>query len=176
MNEATTAYAARVAGPRLIALAGPFQSGKTTLLEAILARSGALQRQGSVREGTSIGDLSPEARQHAMSVESNVASTDYLGDRFTFVDLPGSLEFSFEMQSVLPLCDAVVVVCEFDPRKIPALQLILRELEERKVPHLLFLNKIDLSGDNAEAALQMLQPASRVPLLMRQLPICQDGP
>ena len=50
-------------GPRCIALVGPFQSGKTTLLEAILARTGAIPRAGSVDAGTSVGDASPEARQ-----------------------------------------------------------------------------------------------------------------
>ena len=70
----------RIAGPRLIALVGPFQSGKTSLLEAILARGGGAPRQGSVREGTSIGDSSPEARAHAMSVEPNIAHVDYMGD------------------------------------------------------------------------------------------------
>ena len=59
----------RVAGPRLVAIVGPFQSGKTSLLEGILLRGGAVARQGSVREGTSIGDSSSEARSHAMSVE-----------------------------------------------------------------------------------------------------------
>ena len=42
-------------GPRCIALVGPFQSGKTTLLEAILARTGAIPRVGSVDAGTSVG-------------------------------------------------------------------------------------------------------------------------
>jgi elongation factor G len=164
-----------VAGPRLIGLAGPFQSGKTTLLEGILARSGALARQGSVREGSSVGDSSPEARAHAMSVEANVASADYLGDRFTFIDLPGSIEFAHEMRNVLPLCDVAVVVCEADSRKIAALQLILRELEERQIPRILFLNKIDLATMQLRETLAMLQPASQAPLLLRQIPIWQDG-
>ena len=46
----------RPAGPRCIALVGPFQSGKTTLLEAILARTGAIQRQGTIESGTTVGD------------------------------------------------------------------------------------------------------------------------
>ena len=77
------------AGPRLIAMVGPFQSGKTTLLEAMLARAGAITRQGSVRDGTSVGDSSPEARSHAMSVEANIATAEFLGDRYTFIDCPG---------------------------------------------------------------------------------------
>ena len=73
----------RVSGPRLIAIVGPFQSGKTSLLEGLLARGGGAARQGSVRERTSIGDSSPEARAHAMSVEPNIAHVDYMGDRIS---------------------------------------------------------------------------------------------
>ncbi len=67
--------AGRVAGPRCIALVGPFASGKTSLLEAILARTGAVSRQGTVAEKNTVGDASPEARAHLMSVEVNVAET-----------------------------------------------------------------------------------------------------
>ncbi|MBX3525086.1 MAG: elongation factor G [Rhodoblastus sp.] len=165
----------RAMGPRLIALVGPFQSGKTTLLESIMARSGAISRQGTVRDGSSVGDSSAEARAHAMSVEANVATADYLGDRYTFIDCPGSIEFSNEMRDVLPMCDAAIVVCEADPRKIPALQLILRELEELGVPRLIFLNKIDAATQRVHETLGVLQPASRAPLLLRQIPIWQNG-
>lgn len=175
MTEAAAKRTRRIAGPRLIALVGPFQSGKTTLLESLLARAGALQRQGNVREGTSVGDASREARDHAMSVEANVGSVDYMGDRYTFVDLPGSIEFSHEMRNVLPLCDAAVVVCEADARKMPALQMIMRELEDMGVPRFLFLNKIDLATATLGDTLAMLQPASRTPLLLRQLPIWRNG-
>ena len=67
-------------GPRCIALVGPFQSGKTTLLEAILARTGAVPRAGSVDAGTSFGDASPEARRHKMGVGLTAATTSFMGD------------------------------------------------------------------------------------------------
>lgn len=175
MTDRSPAGEHRISGPRLIAIVGPFQSGKTSLLEALLARGGGAARQGSVREGTSVGDSSPEARTHAMSVEPNIAHVDYMGDRITFFDCPGSVEFLNDMRQALPVCDAAVVVCEADPRKVPALQVILRELEERRVPRFLFLNKVDLAGGGVRDALAMLQPASRTPLLMRQMPLWQDG-
>jgi elongation factor G len=110
-----------------------------------------------------------------MSVEANVASSEYLGDRFTFIDCPGSIEFLADMRQALPLCDAAVVVCEADEKKTPALQIILRELEDLRIPRVLFLNKIDASGARVSDALAMLQPASRAPLLLRQIPIWQQG-
>src|SRR6476469_11238654 len=159
------------AGPRCIALLGPFQSGKTTLLEAILARTGAIARMGSVETGTTVGDANKESRQHQMSVEVSVATTTFMDESYTFIDCPGSVEFSHDMRAVLPACDAAVVVCEADERKIPQLQLILRELEELKIPRILFLNKIDKADKRVRETLQLLQPASRVPLVLRQIPI-----
>jgi elongation factor G len=158
-------------GPRCIALVGPFQSGKTTLLEAILARTSAVQRQGTVEAGTTVGDASAEARHHKMSIECSFATTNYLGDNYTFIDCPGSVEFVHDMRAVLPSVDAAVVVCEADERKVPQLQLILRELEDLKIPRFLFLNKIDKADKRIRETLKILQPASRVPLLLRQIPI-----
>jgi elongation factor G len=158
-------------GPRCIALVGPFQSGKTTLLEAILARTGAVQRQGTVDAGTTVGDASKEARSHKMSVEASVATTNFMGDSYTFIDCPGSIEFIHDMRAALPAVDAAVVVCEADEKKVPQLQLILRELEDLKIPRFLFLNKIDKADKRVRETLKLLQPASRVPLLLRQIPI-----
>jgi elongation factor G len=164
----------RASGPRCIALVGPFQSGKTTLLEAILARTDAIQRQGTVDTGTTVGDASKEARHHHMSVELTVATTTFMDDSYTFIDCPGSVEFIHDMRQVLPLVDAAVVVCEADEKKVPQLQLVLRELEDRKIPRFLFLNKIDKADKRVRETLKILQPASRVPLLLRQIPIWQN--
>lgn len=163
-----------VPGARCIALVGPYLSGKTTLLESLLARTGAVSRQGSINEGNTLGDASPEARSHGMSVEINVAHTDFLDDKFTFIDCPGSIEFMQEQNAVLPGVDAAVVVCEPDEKKIPALQLILKQLEELNIPRFLFLNKIDKAEMPVRDVLSMLQPASATPLVLRQVPIWEN--
>jgi len=149
---------------------GPFQSGKTTLLEAILARTGAIQRQGTVDTGTTVGDGSKEARHHRMSVELSVATTSFMGDSYTFIDCPGSVEFVHDMRAALPAVDAAVVVCELDEKKVPQLQLILREIEQQNIPRFLFVNKIDKADSTIHDVLLLLQPASRNKLLLRQIP------
>ncbi len=164
----------RAQGPRCIALVGPFQAGKTTLLEAILARTGAIQRPGTIEAGTTVGDASKEARHHKMSVELSVATTTFMGDSYTFIDCPGSVEFVHDMRAALPAVDAAVVVCEADEKKVPQLQLIMRELEELGIPRFLFLNKIDKAETKLMEALQLLQPASRKPLVLRQIPIWKN--
>src|SRR4051812_49099826 len=161
----------QTSGPRCIALVGPFQSGKTTLLEAILARTGAIKTAGSVDAGTSVGDASPEARHHKMGVGLSAATTTFMGDSYTFIDCPGSIEFAHDMRAALPAVDAAVVVCEADEKKLPQLQIILRELEDIGIPRFLFLNKIDRANKRIRETLATLQPASRVPLVLRQIPI-----
>ncbi len=160
----------RATGPRCVALVGPFQSGKTTLLEAILARSGVIQRQGTVEAGNTVGDASKEARHHHMSVELAVATTNFMGDSYTFLDCPGSVEFVHDMRAVLPAIDVAVVVCEMDEKKVPQLQLILRELEQQKIPRVLFVNKLDKADAAVHDVLKLLQPASRTKLILRQIP------
>ena len=97
-----------------------------------------------------------------------------MDDSYTFIDCPGSVEFVHDMRAALPAVDAAVVVCEADEKKMPQLQLILRELEDLKIPRFLFLNKIDKAETKVMEALQILQPASRKPLVLRQLPIWKN--
>ena len=160
---------------RCIALVGPYLSGKTTLLEAILARTGVITRQGKVADKNTTGDAAAEARDHGMSVEVNVADVSFLGDTFTFIDSPGSIEFQHEGALALTACDAAVVVCEPDPKRVPALQLILKQLEDRGIPRFLFLNKIDSFDAQVRDILPTLQPASSRPLVLRQIPIWENG-
>ncbi|HRD77725.1 MAG TPA: elongation factor G, partial [Hyphomicrobiaceae bacterium] len=160
---------------RCIAIVGPYLSGKTTLLEAILARTGAVTRQGRIADANTIGDSAPEARQHGMSVELNVAETRFLDDTFTFIDCPGSIEFQYEGLPALLACDAAIVVCEPDPKRVPALQVILKGLQDRGIPHFLFLNKIDQFDARVRDTLTELQPASQRPLVLRQVPIWENG-
>ncbi|MGQ0673095.1 MAG: elongation factor G [Hyphomicrobium sp.] len=160
---------------RCIALIGPYLSGKTTLLESILARTGTIPRQGAIADKNTVGDSAPEARDHGMSVELNVADVNFLGDTFTFIDCPGSIEFQHESALALAACDAAVVVSEPDPKRVPALQVILKGLEDRGIPHFLFLNKIDTFATPVRDIIPLLQPASTKPLVLRQIPIWENG-
>ena len=153
-------------GPRCIAIVGPFQSGKTTLFDAILERTGS---ESGPR------DAGGEARTHGMTVEPNVATVQFLGESTTFIDCPGSVEFGHDLRHVVPACDAALVVCEADERKIPALEIVLRELEEAGIPRFLFINKIDAMARRVRETVALLQRASRTPLLLRQIPIWKDG-
>ncbi len=157
--------------PRAAALVGPFSGGKTSLLEALLFRAGAIPRQGRIKDGSTFGDSSPEARHRQMSVEPNVAVTDYLGERWSLIDCPGSVEFLQDTYNALSVVDAAVVVVEPDPARAVMVAPLLKFLDERRIPHLLFINKVDGNGARLKEALEALQAVSERPLVLREVPI-----
>src|SRR3970282_1155759 len=106
-----------------------------------------------------------------MSVELNIADVTFLDDAFTFIDCPGSIEFQHEGALALTGCDAAVVVSEPDAKRVPALQVLMKQLEDRAIPHFLFLNKIDSFTAPVRDIIPVLQPASAKPLVLRQHPI-----
>ncbi|MGH7101305.1 MAG: GTP-binding protein, partial [Acetobacteraceae bacterium] len=94
--------------PRAIALVGPLGAGKTTLLEALMAAAGTpLRRPG-------------ETRQRQTGTETRLAHTTYLGDSWSILDCPGSVEFAFEAQAALAVSDLAVVVAEPVPARAQA--------------------------------------------------------
>ena len=163
------------ATPRAIALVGPHGGGKTSLLESIAAVTGVIARKGSVAGGSSLGDHAPESRARQMSVEMNVLTTQYMDEDFTFLDLPGSIEFLGDTLNVLAGLDAAIVVCEPDAQKVTMLQPFLKRLADAGVPHLLFINKFDKARGPLRALLASLQEVSERPLLLRQIPIWDHG-
>ena len=161
----------RSSHPRVAALVGPFASGKTTLLEALLLATGTIHRKGSVAEGNCIGDSTAEARQRGMSTEVSVATGSYLGDRWTFLDCPGSIEFQQETYNALMVADAAVVVVEPEPARAVMVAPILKFLDQHAVPHLIFINKVESGQARLRETLEALQLVSERPLLLRELPI-----
>ena len=74
---------------RNVVLVGPTGSGKTTLMEHLLAAAGAIPRAGSVDEGTTVGDADPAAVRQRRSVGLSVATIEWRGLVITLVDTPG---------------------------------------------------------------------------------------
>ena len=164
--------------PRCAALVGPYLSGKTTLLESLLFAAGAVTRKGSVRDGNTVGDSAPEAKARQMSVEVGLATAEYLGERWAFLDCPGSVELTYEARAALMVADVAVVVVEPIPEKALPLAPLFKFLDDNGIPHILFINKIDTLAGGEEAriseVMQAFQAVSTRPLVLRQVPI-RDG-
>ena len=159
------------AAPRCAALVGPYLTGKTTLLESLLSVTGALNRKGTVKEGNTVGDAAGEARARKMSVEVSAASTEFLGERWTFLDCPGSVELAQEAQNALLVSDVAVIVCEPETAKALMLAPLFKFLDDHKIPHMLFVNKMDNASYRVREVLAALQTVSSRPLVLRQVPL-----
>jgi elongation factor G len=158
-------------GTRAIALVGPGGAGKTSLAEALLFAAGAIDRQGSVDAGTSVGDGSAEARSRAGSTELNLMHFDFMDDRFALLDSPGSVGFSADGALAIAAADLAIVVVDPEADRAILAEPMLRQLEALGVPHLIFVNKIDQARGSIRDLLEALQPMSSSPLVARQIPI-----
>ena len=161
----------RPAGPRAVALVGPYLSGKTTLLEALLFASGTTNRRGTARDGNTVGDHSTEARARQMSTELNVAAAKFLDDPWTILDCPGSVELAWEAQNALLAADVAVVVCEPETERVLTLSPLFKFLDDHAIPHMVFINKMDIANARVSEVLAALQGVSQRPLVMRQVPL-----
>ncbi|MFB3150334.1 MAG: elongation factor G [Alphaproteobacteria bacterium] len=161
----------QVSAPRCVALVGSYLSGKTTLLESLLHACGAVPRKGTVKEGNTIGDSVPEARARQMSTELSVASAEFLGDPWIFIDCPGSIELAQETFNALMAADAAIVVCESEIERTMTVAPILKFLEDHEIPHCLFINKMDTASASVAEMIEALQAVSSLPLVLRQVPI-----
>jgi len=153
------------------ALVGPYLSGKTSLMESILHAAGAITRKGTIKDGNTVGDSSAEARARSMSTEVSVAECDYLGDHWTFLDCPGSIELSQDAKAACMVADVAIVVCEPQPERALTIAPLLHFLDEHAIPHMLFINKMDMTEMRVRDVLQAYQALSERPLVLRQVPI-----
>jgi elongation factor G len=164
-----------VSDVRNVAIVGPYLSGKTTLLESLLFVTGAISRKGNVKEGTTVGDSSPEARDRQMSVEISAASTEYHDVSFTFLDCPGSIEFIQETYNALKGTGAAVVVCEPEVSRVLTLAPLFKFLDDWEIPHIVFVNKMDRAKDSFMDVLHALKAVSARPLVPHQYPILKGS-
>jgi elongation factor G len=149
----------RAARPRSVALVGPYGSGKSTLYESLMAAAGAPVRRAG------------EQRARAMTTEMTLGHCCFLGDPWSLIDCPGSVEFAAETAAALSVVDLAVIVCEPVPERALTLAPLFKILEDRAIPHLLFINKIDTLQIRVRDTLAALQSYSRLPLVLRQVPI-----
>jgi elongation factor G len=162
-----------------VAIVGPYLSGKTTLLESLLFVTGGISRKGNGRDGFTVGDNSPEAKERQMSVEVSAATTKYDDLSFTFIDCPGSVEFAQETYNALMGVDIAVVVCEPSSdnglhQKVLTLAPLFKFLDDWEIPHLVFINKMDRFSTNFIDVLHALKSVSSRPIVPHQYPIIED--
>jgi elongation factor G len=156
---------------RNVAVVGPFHGGKTTLVEALLAQCGAIPRRGSVADGTTTTDYEPECIDRGQSTTVGFAYATTPNLDLTLVDCPGFLEFAEEAKFALVGVDAAVIVIEPDPSRVKQTRALVEFLDERKLPHCFFINKLDKPGADFRGTLAELSATFGNRVVAEHLPI-----
>jgi len=112
-----------------------------------------------------------DARDRVMGTELALGHCSFMGDPWSVVDCPGSIEFAYETLGALSVVDIAVVVCEPAPERALAVAPIFKILEDRQIPHIVLINKIDMLAGRVRDTLSALQAYSKRPLVLRQVPI-----
>lgn len=149
--------------PRSVALVGPYSSGKSTLFEALMEAGGAPVKRPA------------DPRNRPMTTETRIGHCTFLGDPWSILDCPGSIEFAHEVRTTLCVADIAVVVCEPTPARALTVAPLLKLLADEGIPHLLFINKIDTLDGSVGDTLAALQGFAASPLVLRQVPIVENG-
>ena len=95
---------------RNVALVGHRGSGKTSLNEALLFQAGAVNRLGSVVDGTTVSDADPDEQSRQMSISASLGSFEWGGRRINLLDTPGEPSFVADALGALRVCESAIFV------------------------------------------------------------------
>jgi elongation factor G len=145
-------------------------AGKTSLAEAILYKTGASSRLGSVDEGTSISDYHPDEKERKISINSSILTTNYKNNRINILDSPGYADFLGEAVANIQIADSsILVICGVQGIEVGT-ERMWRIIEERNLPCIIFINKLDKENSDFFKTLEAIKEAFGQKCLAFQLP------
>ena len=160
-----------ISSTRCITIVGPSQSGKTSLMESILHVCKQIPHKGHIKENSTLSDHLPEEHELKMSISMGISNAKFMDEEYTFIDCPGSSEFINEFLQAIRISDLSIVVIEPIKEKILSLVPYFFYLNKMKIPHVLFINKVDNLNFDIKELLGTIQEYSLLPLVIRQIPI-----
>ncbi len=156
---------------RNVALVGHSGSGKTTLAEALLSRAGAITRVGRVEDGSTVSDTEPEEQKRGISISLAVLPVEWEGRKINVLDTPGYADFVGEVEAALRIADLAVFVVSAVEGVEAQTELVWRRAEERGVPRLVFVNKLDRERADFERTLEQLRDTFGAGIAPLELPL-----
>ncbi len=160
---------------RNVALISHVGSGKTSLVDAALYDSGAVTRQGKVDEGSSISDYDPDELKRRMSLNAKVLPVEWKNSKINFIDTPGYADFVGEIKAGLRVADAALVVVTAEKGVEVGTELVWEYADERKLPRMVLVNKLDRENTSFDNALKSLRDQFGVKVVPLQIPIGEQS-
>jgi elongation factor G len=160
---------------RNVALISHVGAGKTSLVDAALYDSGAVTRQGKVDEGSSISDYDPDELKRRMSLNAKVLPVEWKNTKINFIDTPGYADFVGEVKAGLRVADAALVVVTAEKGVEVGTELTWQYADERKLPRMVLVNKLDRENTSFDTALESLRKQFGLKVVPLQLPIGEQS-
>ncbi|MFO7768847.1 MAG: elongation factor G [bacterium] len=139
---------------RNIALVGHGDSGKTTLLDALLVTAGDISRIGSVENGSTVSDFTEEEQERQISINTSLVYLEHDGTKINVLDTPGFADFLAEVKGALRVVEGAVVTLKADSGLEVGTEQVWRFAREAGVPRLLVVNKLDKEHTDFDGVVQ----------------------
>ena len=156
---------------RNVVLLGHGGAGKTSLTDAMLFRSGAVNRLGSVDDGTSVSDWDEEEQRRKMSINASLVPCEWAGYKLNVIDTPGYMDFVGEVISGIRVADAAVVVLDSTGGVEVGTEQVWHHAKERNLPLLAFVNKMERENVDYQGVVDQLSAKFDVAAVPIFLPI-----
>lgn len=158
---------------RNIALIGHGGEGKTSLLEAMLYKTKAIDRLGKVNDGNTVSDYDQEEIARKMSISLSMAYVLYKDYKFNVLDVPGFFDFEGEMVAALSVADAAVLVTGATGAVPVGAEKALEYCSEHNVPVFIWVNGVNKENSSFDATLQAYRDKYGAKVIAIELPIMQ---
>ena len=162
--------AADIAKIRSLAFVGQTASGKTSLIEALLAEAGAIGAAGSVERGSTLCDFDPLERRAQHSLKSAVLHFEHHATRIHLIDTPGVADFVGQAMTALEAVDTAAVVINAQAGIEMMSVRMMDWARQRRLCRLIVINRIDAQGVDLGALVTQVQAAFGKECLPLNLP------
>jgi elongation factor G len=156
---------------RNVVLIGPGGSGKTTLVETLLASVGAIPRAGTVQEGSTVCDFEDFERAHERSISLAIAPVVHRDTKINLIDTPGYADFVGEVRAGLRAADCALFVIAASEAVDDATTALWRECAEVAMPRAVIITKLDQTRADYDGVLAAAQAAFGDTVLPLYLPV-----
>jgi elongation factor G len=156
---------------RNVALVGHRGSGKTSLNEAILFQAGAVNRLGSVADGSTVSDAAPDEKARQMSISSSLASFSWDDRKINLIDTPGEPSFLADSLAALRVCEGAVFVVNAVMGVEVNTERLWHRAEELGLARLVFINMLDRERADFFRSLESLKSAFGQHVVATEIPI-----
>ena len=156
---------------RNVCVLGNGNSGKTTVVESMLRFSDSIERRGSVLDGTTISDFDPEEIKRQISINTSLLTFEFGKCKYNILDTPGSYDFIGETLEAVRVADAAVIVISGKSGVTSGAETAWKLCDERNMPRIVFINKVDDDRCNYKAVLEQLREKFGKAVAPFQVPI-----